>query len=72
MKFLLIVYLAAAWCFCLPSQAHAYIDPGTGSLILQAVVAVAITCMAFIRGIRERIIGLFRRDGKDKQTDKEE
>lgn len=53
----------------LPSHAYAYIDPGTGSLILQAVAAAGITAMAFVRGIREKIIGLFR--GRKEKTKEE-
>ena len=29
----------AAICLCWPTDSHAYLDPGTGSLMLQAIVA---------------------------------
>lgn len=70
MKVGLILYFLAVGMFCLPSHAHAYIDPGTGSLILQALAAAAITGMAFVRGIREKIISLFRsRKDRKKKND---
>lgn len=68
MNIYLMVYFFVVCIFCLPSHAYAYIDPGTGSLILQAVVAAAITGMAFIRSIREKILGLFR-NRKDKKEE---
>ena len=47
-----------------PREALAYIDPGTGSILLQAVAAVAIGVGVFWR----RIIGFFR---KNSSADKE-
>jgi len=52
------VFLATI--FCVPQPAHAYIDPGTGSLILQCLAAAAITGLAFIRSLREKIRSLFK------------
>lgn len=53
------------WVMCLffvfPTSAHAYLDPGTGSMILQALAAVLVTCMVFVQGIRRRIISFFQR-----------
>lgn len=51
--------------FC-PTFAYAYIDPGTGSLILQALVAGCITCLIFIRRIRDKIVSLFKRNNDQK------
>ena len=52
--------LAVFLCVVLfPEKAHAYIDPGTGSLILQALAAGAITVMAFGTKLRHRIKRLF-------------
>lgn len=45
----------------LPLPAYAYIDPGTGSMILQVLVAGLVACMVFIQGIRVKIVALFRK-----------
>lgn len=55
-----IVYIVLIAVFLLPAYAYAYIDPGTGSLVLQALIAGGITALAFVRGIREKILDLFR------------
>jgi hypothetical protein len=52
-----------------PVPAHAYIDPGTGSFLFQAIAATLIGGIFFVRmswqRIRERMKRLFgsRRDG---------
>lgn len=48
----------------IPTPAHAYIDPGTGSLLLQGLAAALITGLAFVRGIREKIMSIFKRKDK--------
>lgn len=65
MHFIRMVYIGLIAVFLLPTYAYAYIDPGTGSLILQALIAGGITALAFVRGIREKIIDFFR-SKKDK------
>ncbi len=52
-----------------PTPSYAYIDPGTGSLILQALVAGGITILIFFRNIRKRIASLFRRDRDVEKND---
>jgi hypothetical protein len=55
-----------------PLPAYAYIDPGTGSMILQALAACFITCMVFFHGIRNSIIDFFKKiTGKAKDTQKQ-
>lgn len=46
-----------------PREALAYIDPGTGSILLQALAAVAIGVGVFWR----RIIGFFRKNNSADQ-----
>ena len=74
MPYLLVAYFLLVNIFFLPSTSHAYIDPGTGSLILQALVAAGITALAFLRGVRMKIAEFFRRvfrsDSADKNADK--
>lgn len=41
------------------SQAHAYIDPVTGSFVIQAIVGGIAAVMVAIKRVRMRILGLF-------------
>ncbi len=52
-----VIFLLTA----IPLEAHAYIDPVTGSLIIQGLIAGVAAVMAGVRSIRERIIALFTR-----------
>lgn len=52
--------------FTFMPDAHAYIDPGTGSLILQVLAACGIAILAFGRSIIGWVRGLF---AKHNQTD---
>lgn len=64
LKIVVVAILAAIF---LPGHAYAYIDPGTGSLVLQALVAGGITALVFLRNVREKILSFFRRDKKEKK-----
>ena len=44
-----------------PENAHAYFDPGTGSMILQAIIALLIGIGLAIKEIRVRIWSFFQR-----------
>jgi hypothetical protein len=46
---------AVALCIVVPTEAFAYIDPGTGSMAYQAVLAIALGLSVFVRGIRARL-----------------
>jgi hypothetical protein len=39
--------------------AYAYLDPVTGTFLIQGLIAGIAACLAGIRSIRERIIGFF-------------
>jgi len=43
-----------------PGLAHAYIDPGTGSLLLQGLIAAFVSVMVFWRNLRMGIMNFFR------------
>lgn len=43
-----------------PGIAHAYIDPGTGSLLLQGLIAAFVSVMVFWRNLRMSITNFFR------------
>lgn len=62
----LVVIVVLAGIF-LTGQAYAYIDPGTGSLVLQALIAGGITALVFLRNVRDKIFSFFRRDKKEKK-----
>jgi hypothetical protein len=53
----------------MPVIAHAYLDPGTGSLIFQSLLAVIFGVGVAWRRVRELISGLFHRLFGRKQTD---
>jgi len=53
--FLLFVCLLA-----FPGIAYAYIDPGTGSLLLQGLIAAFVSVMVFWRNLRMDIMNFFR------------
>ena len=58
------VLLAAAYLLIVPHEAHAYIDPGTGSLVLQLLAAGLVSAALIFRRSIARVLGLFRRDRK--------
>ncbi len=45
----------------MPKCAYAYMDPGTGSFILQAIVAFALGALVIIKQFWRKIIGFFKR-----------
>jgi hypothetical protein len=47
-----------------PTHAHAYLDPGTGSFILQATIAVLLAGLVTIKHQWHRFRGFFRRSSK--------
>lgn len=55
----------------LPREASAYIDPGTGSLVLQGLIAAAAAAAVVIRGYWYRIKAFFRRDKPAARADRE-
>lgn len=57
------------FCACLlllgilaPAQAHAYLDPGTGSMILQGLAAGFVALLAFWSRLRTLISNFFKKD----------
>ncbi|MCL2075680.1 MAG: hypothetical protein FWH15_04435 [Betaproteobacteria bacterium] len=43
-----------------PGLAHAYIDPGTGSLLIQGLIAAFVSVMVFWRNLRMSIMDFLR------------
>ena len=65
-------YFAAsvfAMALLLPSTAQAYIDPGTGSFVLQALVAAAMGTLIAVKIYWARIKSFFSRQDSSDSTD---
>lgn len=60
-KHLVLSALAVALLSAAPQPAHAYIDPGTGGMALQALLACAAAVLVGARSRWGRIRDLFRR-----------
>ena len=64
-----LLYLIIIYLLCSVSKAHAYLDPGTGSIILQAIlgfVAAAAATVSIYWGKFKSIINkVLKRDTKD-------
>lgn len=52
--------------------AHAYLDPGTGSMILQSLAAGALAVGVFFRQIKMALCGLFGKCAKKTEDDASE
>lgn len=52
-----------------PSVAHAYVDPGAGSMLLQSLLAAIVAVIVFGRTIWYRVRSWFRRDDKQSSSD---
>ncbi len=56
-----IVLAAFAVLLLYPRPAYAYLDPGTGSLIYQTLLATALGLMFLLRGARQRVSRAIRK-----------
>lgn len=65
-----ILYMAGVVFFCLSLQpAQAYLDPGTGSMIIQLLIAGVLSALVFFRQIGHGIKTLFAKiTGRGKQN----
>jgi len=61
-----LIILFGAFCLIFPSRAHAYIDPGAGSYMLQCAMASALAgayaLMVYWRRLRSFFSRLFRKE----------
>ena len=56
----LVSFFIAAWLIVsISSPASAYLDPVTGSFLIQGAIASAVAILAAIRSVRERVMTLF-------------
>ncbi len=60
---------AAAWAMFLAEPAYAYVDPGTGSMMVQMIIAGAAAGFTAIGLYWSKFIGLIRRDRRTKTSD---
>ncbi len=58
-----LLFLVVAWVTIFPSEALAYLDPGTGSLVIQSVVAALAAAAFGLRLYWRRIRMWFKRPG---------
>jgi len=61
-KYVLNILTFGAGVFSLmPGDAYAYIDPGTGSILLQAIIAGVSMALAGLFGLRKWLVSLWYR-----------
>ena len=65
---ILRIALVLVACLSIASPAYAYLDPGTGSMLISAVLGVAAALALAVKMFWYRLIGLFR--GKRPAADK--
>jgi hypothetical protein len=65
---ILRVALVLAACLSIASPAYAYLDPGTGSMLISAVLGVAAAVGLAVKMFWYRLVGFFR--GKGPVADK--
>lgn len=61
--------LAIFFVFTFSGSAQAYIDPGTGSLLLQGLAAGLVSLLVFWRGLRFKIKNMLNFSKKDKNSE---
>lgn len=54
-----------------PSPAHAYVDPGVGSILLQGLAAAFFSAMVFWNAFRKRLTSLFFKKDKDSSVEED-
>lgn len=65
-----IVALAVAFAvFVFPSRAQAYLDPSSGSLVLQMAIGGFLSAIAMVKLNWKRLKGLFTRSQNAERTD---
>jgi hypothetical protein len=65
-RFLLLLAVAAAWW---PNSAFAYLDPASGSLLLQLILGGAAGAAVAVRLFWRRIVGLLSHRNSDQRQD---
>ena len=55
-----ILLIAVVACLSITSPAHAYLDPGTGSMLLSAIIGVAAAVGLALKLFWYRLVGVLR------------
>jgi tellurite resistance protein TehA-like permease len=58
--------------FLFPAKAHAYLDPGTGSYIIQIAIATFVGALFAIRLFWRRIKAFFKRQSSHQEADRQD
>jgi hypothetical protein len=58
------VVLVLVACLTIASPAHAYLDPGTGSMLVSALIGVAAAVALALKIFWYRVVGWLRRKGR--------
>ena len=66
---ILRVAFVLAGCLLIAAPAHAYLDPGTGSMLLSAVIGVAAAVALAVKMFWYRLIGMFRGQSRGDQQE---
>jgi hypothetical protein len=61
-RYTTLIVVAAVVAHAEWNPAYAYLDPGTGSIVIQAVVAGAVGALALVRLYWSRLKGIVKRD----------
>ena len=68
MNFTVKIFCILAVYLSMSANAHAYLDPVTGSLLVQGIIALVAGIVAGVKSIRQKIVGtlavLFKRKEK--------
>ena len=56
----------------IPTDAHAYIDPGTGGILLQFIIAIIAGIASFWLIIKNKIISFFKKKNQKKINEDKE
>jgi hypothetical protein len=65
-----VVIYSIGLCFLFPQQAHAYLDPGTGSYLIQILVAGLFGSLFFLKSFVNQL-KLFFKKFSSKKSEKE-
>ena len=65
-----LIYNTIAF-FLIVTNAYAYLDPATGSIIIQYIVAAVVACIAFTKNIKVKFKNFFNKKTKSKKNKEE-
>jgi len=68
MKF---IYLFSIFSFVLVTDAYAYLDPGTGSLIVQGIIAGSLSVALFVKTYWYKLVTFFKKDAAEEKEEDE-